>query len=159
MVKKLFKHRISTKVQASKMDDLWPSEVPWAILQEKLGKMKRTKRKGNKRCITKVGGRHREKNTREGVFFLGGGVKGYLKGMFGNPSLAKQNIKQTGKTKKIKRETTNVFPYLSACPIPQVWRSITPAQCRKIIEAVPKRLKGIIKRDGNRLLGRRTQDV
>ena len=53
-VKELFKSRISTKVQAPKMDDLWPSEVPWAILDEKIRQKKdRIKTKhGLKRVIT-----------------------------------------------------------------------------------------------------------
>ena len=35
-VRKHFPHRISAKVQAPKMDDLWPSEWPWAVIDQKL---------------------------------------------------------------------------------------------------------------------------
>eukprot|EP00973_Karenia_brevis_P094492 12422777-Karenia_brevis.AAC.1 len=89
----LFKQRINVKVQAPKMDDLWPSEVPWAIIDEKLRKKKGTikTKKGLKKFVT------------------------------------------------------------------QVWRSITPEQCKSLIMAVPGRLKMIIKKDGGRLLGRRTE--
>ncbi len=41
--------------------------------------------------------------------------------------------------------------------ITQVWRSVTPETCQKLINAVPTRLKAIIKKDGRRLLGRRTE--
>ena len=37
-----------------------------------------------------------------------------------------------------------------------VWQSVTPETCRQLIDAVPKRLRTIIKKDGGRLLGRRT---
>ena len=92
-VKNFFTKRISTKVQAAKMDDLWPSEVPWAIIDEKL----------------------RQK-------------KGAIKIKLG-----------------LKREIT------------KIWRGITPEQCRKLIEAVPVRLKAIIQKEGGRLLGKRTE--
>jgi len=40
--------------------------------------------------------------------------------------------------------------------ITQIWRSITPEQCEKLLLAVPGRLKAIRDKDGERLLGRRT---
>ena len=93
MVKSLFKQRFNTSVQAAKMDDLWPSEWPWAVLDTKLGKRHKMKKKqGLKKAIT------------------------------------------------------------------EVWRSVTPAQCRSLLKKVPIRLKQIIKQKGERLHGRRSSD-
>ncbi len=33
-VKTLFHRRIKVRIQAAKLDDVWPSEVPWAILKD-----------------------------------------------------------------------------------------------------------------------------
>ena len=55
-VKESFRQRINPKVQAPKMDALWPLEVPWAIIDEQLRK-KRGKiktKKGLKKFITKA---------------------------------------------------------------------------------------------------------
>ena len=87
---KAHRHRINPSVQAAKMDDLWPSEAPWAILCQKLSRMKIRKKQGLKKAIT------------------------------------------------------------------EVWRSISKEDCQKLIDAVPIRLKTIIQKEGDRLLGRRT---
>jgi hypothetical protein len=90
-VKKLFRQRISTRVQAAKMDDIWPAEAPWAILKERLAKRKIKTVQGLRRAIT------------------------------------------------------------------EEWQRISPATCKKIINAVPKRLKMLIKKKGERLTMKRTQ--
>ena len=41
--------------------------------------------------------------------------------------------------------------------ITRVWRSVTPETCQRLINAVPSRLRAIIKKNGRRLLGRRTE--
>ena len=87
----LFKNRIKVYTQAAKMDDAWPSEVPWAILKERLSNRTVTTKQGLRRAIT------------------------------------------------------------------EEWRKITPEMCQKIIATFPDKLKGIIKKKGNRLTGRRTQ--
>eukprot|EP00973_Karenia_brevis_P069821 9707665-Karenia_brevis.AAC.1 len=51
-VKALFKQRISTRVQAPKIDDLWPSEWPWALLDGKLPKRRISTEQGLMRAST-----------------------------------------------------------------------------------------------------------
>ena len=51
-MKSLFKQRISTRVQAAKMDDLWPSEWPWALLDAKLPQRHIKTEQGLMRAIT-----------------------------------------------------------------------------------------------------------
>ena len=58
-------------------------------------------------------------------------------------------MKKNKRAVKIKRGLKRV--------ITKIWRSITRGQCRKLIQNVPVRVKGIIKKDGERLVGRRTQ--
>ena len=40
--------------------------------------------------------------------------------------------------------------------INQIWRSVDAAECKRLLRAVPLRLKDVIDSDGKRLLSRRT---
>ena len=51
-VKTLFRRRIKVRIQAPKLDDAWPSEVPWAILKERLAQRTIKTKQGLRRAIT-----------------------------------------------------------------------------------------------------------
>ena len=61
----------------------------------------------------------------------------------------RQQMKTNKRAVKTKRGLKGV--------ITKIWRSITRDQCHKLIQNVHVRLNGIVKKDGERLVGRRTQ--